>query len=319
MEGIVAKRTLKKSYYNDKYVNDLELDKLTQNKKQNTKKQNFISNFKSKLLFKISLQTISMISILIFVIGIKYFKVDVVLNADITKKIVTYYNKDYSLNQIKNKTKQVLKNTYKIVKPVIPNKLEQKFKQIIIKKDNNKEVKVYEENSNINKEDKEEIENGVGASVDEETTILTNTSSVSSEENIIQKIKNTKVKFVKPLTGTITSTFGAREVIFKDVNSYHTGTDIATKEGTVVKSSISGKVTVATYNKYNGNYVEITNGKIVTKYCHMNKITTKVGKNVNAGDKIGEVGSTGYSTGPHLHFEIVYNGTKVDPQKVLEL
>ena len=84
-------------------------------------------------------------------------------------------------------------------------------------------------------------------------------------------------------------------------------------------SSIAGKVTRAAYNKYNGNFVEVTNGDIATIYCHMSKISVDVGDSVKAGTKIGEVGSTGLSTGPHLHFEIVYDGTKVDPELVLDL
>ena len=70
---------------------------------------------------------------------------------------------------------------------------------------------------------------------------------------------------------------------------------------------------------YNGNYIEITNGKIITKYCHMDKLLVKEGKKVKLGEKIGLVGSTGLSTGPHLHFEILYDGIKVNPQKVIDL
>jgi len=65
-----------------------------------------------------------------------------------------------------------------------------------------------------------------------------------------------------------------------------------------------------------GKTVEVTNGKIATIYCHMSKLSVKVGDNVKSGTKIGEVGSTGLSTGPHLHFEIVYSGTKIDPETV---
>ena len=64
-------------------------------------------------------------------------------------------------------------------------------------------------------------------------------------------------KFEKPVNGTITSHYGAREVIFEGIDSYHTGTDIAAKTGTKVVSSIEGKVTRAAYNQYNGNFVEV--------------------------------------------------------------
>ena len=185
---------------------------------------------------------------------------------------------------------------------------------------NNNEVVVYEESSVNNKENK--IQENVGASADVEETeekIVAVSSSISSLSNIVDEIKETKIKFVRPVKGTITSHFGAREVIFEGIDSYHTGTDIAATTGTKVVSSIAGKVTRASYNKYNGNFVEVTNGDVATIYCHMSKSVVKVGDSVKAGTKIGEVGSTGLSTGPHLHFEIVYNGTKVDPELVLEL
>ena len=72
-------------------------------------------------------------------------------------------------------------------------------------------------------------------------------------------------------------------------------------------------------NKYNGNFVEITNGKVVTKYAHMDSISIKYGTEVKAGDLIGYMGETGYATGPHLHFEVVVDSVKIDPAKVLGL
>ncbi len=193
------------------------------------------------------------------------------------------------------------------------------------KENNNKEkqeVEIYEEVSNSKGENKEvkvyEEILGVGASV-EEKKYITAVSSLSIESNIVDKIKATGIKFVKPTTGTITSNFGAREVIFNDIDSYHTGVDIANKKGTKVVSSIEGKVTTASNNKYNGNYVIVENGDIRTIYCHLNKITVKKGTKVKAGTKIGEMGTTGYSTGPHLHFEIEYKGEKINPRLVVDI
>ena len=329
MEGIVAKRSLKKSYYEGRKSN-LNLNKLNkpyysnnkENKKSFSKK---FEDYKSKVLFKISLQSITVISFLIFVLGIKFFNIKVVKEADITKKIIKAYNTTYSIKQIREETKKILKKSYPSISQVIPSNLRKKINGIynnIVKKGSNKEkkeVKVYEETSNYKEENKEQIKDGVGISIENEQNIVTVSSSVSTELTLAQKIKNTKMNFVKPLNGVITSRFGAREVIFEGVDSYHTGTDIAASSGEAIVSSIDGKVTEASYNKYNGNFVEITKGKIVTKYLHMSKITVKKGVNVKAGQKIGEVGSTGLATGPHLHFEILYNGTKVDPELVISL
>lgn len=338
MEGIVAKRTLKKSYYNNKNITNTRFEAIPFNniRENKAKEKTKIEKYKEKWLFKFCIQSITMISIIIFVLGIKLLRIDVVLEADITKKLTAYYQKTYSVNQILSGTKSWIKSAYVFTKPIIPDKIEIKakelYKVIITKRDNteniketnkeieNDEVIVYEENSVNNKENKVQENIGVSADVSKtEEKEVAVSSSISSETNIVSKIKATKTKFVKPVSGTITSHFGAREVIFEGIDSYHTGTDIATNTGTKVVSSIAGKVTRAAYNKYNGNFVEVTNGDIATIYCHMSKISVDVGDSVKAGTKIGEVGSTGLSTGPHLHFEIVYDGTKVDPELVLDL
>lgn len=323
MEKVVAKRTLKKSYYKD-YSLIENIDNVT-DRSENVKEKN---SFKEKLLFKIALQTITVISIMFFVLAIKFFNIDIVKNSDISKKIIKEYKKTYTLKGIYKKAEDMAKNTYVFLQPIIPEKIAVgtkntyfKLKQNIINnnKDNaeksKNEVALYEEVSDSKSENIEE--KNVGTSVDEEETV-TVVSSVSSEASILDKINDTNVKFIKPLSGVITSRFGAREPIFEGVDSYHTGIDIATDTGKTIVSSTDGTVTVATNNKYNGNYVEVTNGKIVTKYCHMSKISVKKGAKIKAGDKVGEVGSTGLATGPHLHFEVVYDGTKINPELVLD-
>ncbi len=335
MEGIVAKRTLKKSYYNNKNINNIDYTNYTFGKsKQNRKKEKGkAETLKEKMLFKMSIQAITVISIIAFVFAIKYFKISVVLESDFTKKIINYYNTSHSFEEIQLGTKAIAKSTYTFVKPIVPKSVENKIKELYkvittkqeskevnIYLDNNNEVEIYEESSVSNKENTVKENVGVSADINEQTEkVVAVSSSISSHSSIIDKIKETKVKFVKPVSGTITSHYGAREVIFEGIDSYHTGTDIAAKSGTKVVSSIEGNVTRAAYNKYNGNFVEVTNGKIETIYCHMSKLSVKVGDKVNAGTKIGEVGSTGLSTGPHLHFEIVYDGTKVDPEMILDL
>lgn len=348
MEGIVAKRTLKKSYYNNKNINSVGFEAIpfsnskdNKTKTDNSKVKSGLAKYKEKWLYKMSIQAITMISIIAFVLAIKYLKINVVIEADITKKIVSHYQKSYSASQIASGAKSWLKAAYIFTKPIIPDNVENKAKElyrvIMTKEENidtkketnnelennnesNNEVKIYEEASDINKE--VESKENVGVSVDneeDEEKVVAVSSSVSSASSIIDEIKETKIEFIKPVSGTITSNFGAREVIFEGIDSYHTGTDIAANTGTKVVSSIAGKVTRATYNKYNGNFVEVTNGDVATIYCHMSKISVKVGDSVKAGTKIGEVGSTGLSTGPHLHFEIVYDGTKIDPELILDL
>ena len=331
MEGIVAKRTLKKSYYNNNR-NTIYLD--NSNIKQKKEKENEkFKSIKAKLLFKISLQTITIISIIAFVICIKLLNIEVVKSSDVCKSIVKQFNTNYSFSDIKLGAKNIAKGSYVFVKPIIPDEIETKVKDVfnmlinyekkVENVDNNteievyNEVNVYEESSVNNKENK--IQENVGVSVDDEEAVVAVSSSVDSSSSLIDEFNKKNITFVIPVNGVVTSPFGEREVIFEGVDSYHYGTDIAANTGTNVLSSISGKVTRATYNKYNGNFVEVTNGDVATIYCHMSKLSVKVGDKVKQGEKIGEVGSTGLSTGPHLHFEIVYNGTKIDPEQVLDL
>ena len=113
----------------------------------------------------------------------------------------------------------------------------------------------------------------------------------------------------------ITSCFGYRvHPIFK-TTKYHSGVDIAAGAGSAIKAAAGGTVSIAEYSESYGNYCVIyhTNGT-TTLYAHMNaKPSVSAGQTVSAGQVIGYVGSTGWSTGPHLHFEIRVNGSCVDP------
>nr|WP_274054915.1 peptidoglycan DD-metalloendopeptidase family protein [Thalassomonas haliotis] len=97
----------------------------------------------------------------------------------------------------------------------------------------------------------------------------------------------------------------------------HNGTDYRANKGTPVVASGNGRVTHATYNKFNGNYVFIQHGNgIVTKYLHFSKRAVKKGQRVKQGQVIGYVGSTGMSQAPHLHYEFLVNGVHRNPRTV---
>lgn len=119
----------------------------------------------------------------------------------------------------------------------------------------------------------------------------------------------------KPVSGTITSRYGASSRIRK---SNHTGLDISAKTGTPIKAIADGTVTCSKYSGSYGNLVKIDHGNgVETWYAHTSKMYVKNGQKVKAGDTIAAVGSTGNSTGPHLHLEIRVNGKHVNPQKYL--
>lgn len=120
---------------------------------------------------------------------------------------------------------------------------------------------------------------------------------------------------VKPVSGTITSRFGANESIRDHT---HKGMDIAAPAGTPIKAAADGEVTYAGWMGGYGNLVIISHGNgIQTYYGHCSKLYVSKGETVNAGDTIAAVGTTGNSTGNHLHFEIRKNGSQINPQRYL--
>ncbi len=114
----------------------------------------------------------------------------------------------------------------------------------------------------------------------------------------------------------VTCRFGMRTHPITGVYKLHTGVDLRATAGTNVYAANSGTVTRATYSAAYGNYVMIDHGGgIVTLYGHMRRLTVSKGQTVSRGTVIGYVGSTGYSTGPHLHFEVIKNGEYTNPLK----
>lgn len=127
-------------------------------------------------------------------------------------------------------------------------------------------------------------------------------------------------EFIWPAPGytTVTSKFGMRFHPVLKVNRIHTGTDIGMPTGSYIVASNDGVVTQATYNVGYGNMVVIDHGGgISTLYGHGSSILTEIGKTVKKGDIIMLAGSTGWSTGPHLHFEVRINGTAIDSLEFL--
>lgn len=120
---------------------------------------------------------------------------------------------------------------------------------------------------------------------------------------------------VTPVSGIITSRFGNRESIR---TSGHTGLDIAAPAGTPIKATADGEVIFSGYSGGYGYVVKISHGNgIQTYYGHCSSLYVSTGETVEAGDVIAAVGSTGNSTGNHLHFEVRVNGTEVNPQNYL--
>ena len=125
--------------------------------------------------------------------------------------------------------------------------------------------------------------------------------------------------WLTPVSGyRVTSVFGWRLHPVHGYYRMHNGVDLACAQGTPIYASRSGQVTTATYGKDAGYYVSINHGDgFASVYMHMTHYVVKAGSYVSQGQLIGYVGSTGASTGPHLHFGISYNGTYVNPMKYI--
>lgn len=124
-----------------------------------------------------------------------------------------------------------------------------------------------------------------------------------------------------PLRGNLelTSPFGARLDPFLGRLALHPGDDLRASVGDQVHATAAGRVTVASYDGGYGNMVEIDHGDgLATRYGHLSEIDVKVGQTVAAGQVLGLAGSTGRSTGPHLHYEVRIDGQPVDPRRFLE-
>ena len=131
----------------------------------------------------------------------------------------------------------------------------------------------------------------------------------------IKSLKRTPINNAK-----VTSKFsGGRKHPVLGYTRAHKGVDFRAPTGTPIPAAGAGRVIARSFNRGHGNFVKIRhNGTFETLYAHMSKTIATKGQYVTQGTKIGLVGSTGYSTGPHLHFMVYKNGNRIDPMTVLK-
>lgn len=123
---------------------------------------------------------------------------------------------------------------------------------------------------------------------------------------------------IKPIEGIVSSEFGLRNVDNPIVSKDHKGIDIAANTGTQIKAAMDGTVTISSTTGSYGYHIQLTNNDVSTMYAHCSKLLVNVGDNVTKGQVIAEVGSTGNSTNPHLHFEIKRGNNYINPRDILE-
>lgn len=295
-----------------------------------------VGNFKKKFFIKFFIS----VNIIFLCLICKLMFKEQVLNNKYAKYIINEYNKDYTKIGVLEKVEEVSKYVYEAGKFIIPEKiattLTSKYLQYV--KPNfinlslkDEILKVFNKNSNIEENNDSFVEQseindksneniGVGGGEPYEGAKLEEViSAISIMDTDIDEILKKNINIIVPVKGTITSRYGAREQIFENVNPYHTGIDIANKKNTQIISATDGKVVkTEKMNKYYGNNVEVEKDGVIFKYAHLETIQVKENDEIKQGDKIGLMGSTGMSTGPHLHFEIKINNRTVDLEKILE-
>jgi murein DD-endopeptidase MepM/ murein hydrolase activator NlpD len=150
--------------------------------------------------------------------------------------------------------------------------------------------------------------------------------AVSREESLseLEKLLSTKKEMlvhtpsIWPVQGWVTSGFGFRSNPFTGLNQMHEGLDISNRVGTPVIAPADGIITDTGQDYSHGNVIVISHGfGMTSRYNHLNKFFVKPGQKVKRGDKIAEIGMTGKSTGPHLHYEVRVNGIPVNPVRYI--
>lgn len=259
---------------------------------------------KMSLLTKIFIQTIT--SMCIF--GIAYFMYQ--NNSSIIENIKPVLSQDINFEEIYNKGSASVQSFMSFIEKEdskeeknLNNNLEENKAQENVTENNNQ---TETENQNTI-----ETENQVGMGGTAETVIL------SQDEQDIAYIKE-NASIIMPVNGTLTSGYGKRTPT-DIISENHAGIDLGASVGTEIIAAMEGTVElVSSYGDY-GNHLKITNGEISTLYAHCSKILVNQGDYISQGQKIAEVGNTGRTTGPHLHFEISRNGRTVNPTAILQI
>jgi murein DD-endopeptidase MepM/ murein hydrolase activator NlpD len=146
-----------------------------------------------------------------------------------------------------------------------------------------------------------------------ESGLATVKSTVESQQELARATPS-----IWPLAGWLASGYGQRKDPFDGSADFHPGLDIAAARGTPVRATADGTVTSAGFNGNYGNAVLIEHGfGISTRFGHLSRFAVRAGQQIRRGDVVGYVGSTGRATGPHLHYEILHNGSPINPLRLL--
>lgn len=230
--------------------------------------------------------------------GVTYYRYYAILDNQEEKIYVsTFSEAEEIVNELKEKKSSNMENI------TISEKYEIESKEMTSKED--AVAKLYVEPKKVT----------VASNKSSNIANKTSSGTVNTAQNISSTKVSLGVSLAKPVSGIISSRFGVRSSIR---SSAHTGLDIATSTGTPITAAASGTVTFSGWKGSYGYLLVITHSNgVQTYYGHCSKLYASAGQSVSQGQTIAAVGSTGNSTGPHLHFEIRVNGVSYNPQNYL--
>lgn len=228
-----------------------------------------------------------------------------------------------------NKAKEILSQdiNFNEIYSIISTKVNETIKTLKKEKQDNEETNQQEEQNNdeniggaeeILTNMEENVENSNNEVIVQEESKTEETPQLSQMEQDANYIKS-KISFIKPLNGRISSAYGERNPTTPTVPKNHTGIDIVEEIGAKIVSATNGTVILASSQGDYGKHLKIQIEDVIIVYAHCNKLYVKEGDNISQGQEIAEVGTTGNTTGPHLHFEVRYQNRYVDPQMILDL
>lgn len=252
------------------------------------------------------------ICIVIYVIFYLIKNSNYIFSEDVLNKTKEFLSYDINFGNIRNSVSSFIEEN------------KEKFSFLKIFNDDKSDDENNVENTIENNNESANTVGGIGGARDEEEKDNEKDDKKENEEKNkksqyeldVEYIKN-NFKFIVPVKGTVTSRYGKREAT-EVVSANHQGIDIGANKGTAIYAAMDGTVTTASEEGEYGKHIDITNEDVLTRYAHCSKLLVKEGDKVKKGDKIAEVGSTGNSTGPHLHFEIRRDNRTINPESIID-
>ncbi|OKZ57554.1 MAG: hypothetical protein BHV99_01015 [Clostridium sp. 26_21] len=288
-------------------------------RKNNEIKKETPQNIKSKIKNKIVIKLIKeiIICLVIYIVFYCIINNNSLFSNDVREKAKEILSIDINFANLYSNTKCYILKLWEDMKSIEKNHIDEKIT----------------ETTNRTIDDVQENNENIGGAIDEEGNVQENSEQVSlidneQQENIqdVQlsqmeedaKFIKENISLIKPIEAVVSSRYGLRNPTTITVPKNHTGIDLAASTGTKIISATDGTVVLNSSEGDFGKHIKIQNGDTIFIYAHCSKIYVNEGDEIKQGQEIAEVGTTGNTTGPHLHFEIRYQNRTIDPELILE-